>query len=263
MLKMVVESWKKEGMSREEFIDYLANVHGPLVERHGRALGFRKYVQNHRLPSPEIDAFAEGRGWAQAPDSSVEIWFDDMESMEAAFASPEGIAASAILEEDERRFVNPRNVSAFLAEEHIIFDFMAPGLYRSSNDKKVKMVCQAWKKSDMDEKAFYQYWQVQHGDLVREQARNMGFVRYVQSHRIPSPEIEGFAKARGWRQAPYGLTEIWFENEKGLSEAFSNPNAAKSSAILEEDEAHFVNPNRLTAFLAREHVVFDDIKSNK
>ena len=41
------------------------------------------------------------------------------------------------------------------------------------------------------------------------------------------------------------------------------PEPAKSSAILEEDEAHFVNPNRLTAFLAREHVVFDDIKSNK
>lgn len=260
MLKMIIESWKKDGMSRDAFIDYLANVHGPLVRQHGRALGFRKYVQNLRLPSREIDDFGAGRGWAEAPDSSVEIWFDSIESLQAAFASPEGRAAGALLEVDERQFVDPARVSAFLSTEEVVFDFLAPGQHLAPDSELVKMVVQVWKKPDMTTEAFQTRWRVGHGDLVRENSRSMGFLRYVQSYPVPCAEIDGFAKARGWREAPDGLTEVWWDSEAGMIETFKSEATARSSAILAEDEVKFIYPPKISAFLAREHVVFDDTR---
>lgn len=257
MLKMVVESWKREGMSREDFLAYLASVHGPLVRKHGPALGFRKYIQNIRLPSPEIDAFAEGRNWSPAPDASVELWFDSAEQMAAAFASPEAAEASAVLEEDERKFVDPSRISAFLSHEEVIFDYIAPGARFADNSKMVKMVVQVWKHPDLTLPEYLDRWRIQHGNLVRQHAKPMGFLRYVQSHPIPSPAIAAFAKERGWRQAPEGLTEVWWESEEAMLAAFASPEAAKSSAILAADEVKFINPPKISAFLAREQVVFD------
>ena len=45
------------------------------------------------------------------------------ESMQAAFASPEGQAASADLAIDEAKFIEMRKISAYLAVEEVIFDF--------------------------------------------------------------------------------------------------------------------------------------------
>lgn len=260
MFKLVIESWKKAGFSREQFLDHLVNVHGPLVRTHGRALGFRKYVQNIRLPSREIDEFGAGRNWAEAPDASVEIWFDSIEAMQRAFASPEGQAAGAVLEEDERRFVDPSRVSAFLSTEVVVFDFLKPGQHLAPDSELVKMVVQVWKKPDMTTEAFQTRWREGHGDLVRENARAMGFLRYVQSYPVPSPEIAAFADARGWRGAPDGLTEVWWDSEAAMIETFKSDETARASTILAEDEVKFIHPPKINAFLAREHVVFDDTR---
>ncbi len=125
MIKMVVEVWKKEGMSDEAFAERWLVGHGKLVKKHAKAMGFLRYIQSHKLPSPEIDAFAEGRGWKRPPDGLTEVWWESKEAMMAALASPEGQAAGAELQADEVQFTEGSKLSAFLAKEEVIFDFTA------------------------------------------------------------------------------------------------------------------------------------------
>lgn len=123
MIKMVCEVWRKEGMSFEAFTSRWLNEHGALVKQHAAAMGFMRYIQSHKQPSPEIDAFAEGRGWKRPPDGLTEVWWESEEAMKAAFATQEGQAASAALAADEVQFVESSKISAFLAIEEVIFDF--------------------------------------------------------------------------------------------------------------------------------------------
>lgn len=123
MIKMVVEVWRKEGMSFKAFTDRWLNEHGALVRQQAQAMGFVRYVQSHKQPSPEIDAFAQKRGWKRPPDGLTEVWWPDEAAMKAAFGSPEGQAASKALAEDEAQFIEMSKISAFLAIDEVIFDF--------------------------------------------------------------------------------------------------------------------------------------------
>lgn len=123
MIKMVVQVWKRPDMSYEEFTPRWRGEHAALVREKAQAMGFLKYVQSHKKPSAEIAAFAESRGWKTPPDGLAEVWWESEESMQAAMGSPEGQEASQILAEDEKQFIDMKMISAFLAEEHSIFDF--------------------------------------------------------------------------------------------------------------------------------------------
>lgn len=83
MLKFVVVLYKRSDMSRKQFRDYFRNVHGPLAQK---LPGLRKYTQNYVLE----DLNREHPGW----DGIAELYFDDWESMEAAWASLEGEIAT-------------------------------------------------------------------------------------------------------------------------------------------------------------------------
>ena len=86
MLKFMVVISKRQGMSDAEFQNYLKNIHGPLARK---LPGLRKYVQNF----PQHDAGRNRPAW----DAIVELYFDDHNSMETAWASPEGAASDADL----------------------------------------------------------------------------------------------------------------------------------------------------------------------
>jgi hypothetical protein len=124
MIKMVVEVWKKPGMTDAAFRERWLVGHGNLVRKHARAMGFVRYVQSHKLPSAEIEAFAAGRGWKPAPDGLTEVWWESEAAMQAALSSPEGIAASAELQADEIQFIDSPKISAYLATEEEIFNFI-------------------------------------------------------------------------------------------------------------------------------------------
>lgn len=123
MIKMVVEVWKKDGMTDEAFSRRWLVEHGALVKHHAKAMGFVRYIQSHKQPSAAIDEFAAGRGWKRPPDGLTEVWWESVDSMNAALGSPEGQAASAALAADEAQFIEGPKISAFLATEEVIFDF--------------------------------------------------------------------------------------------------------------------------------------------
>lgn len=123
MIKMVVEVWKKPGWTDKAFAERWLVEHGALVKKHAEAMGFRRYIQSHKLHAAAMEAFAEMRGWKGPPDGLTEVWWESQETMDAALASPEGQAANAVLAEDEIKFTDTKRLSVFLATEEVIFDF--------------------------------------------------------------------------------------------------------------------------------------------
>lgn len=102
MLKFMVVVYKRPGMSSEEFRRHFKEVHGPLAQK---LPGLRKYWQNF----PQADASRKSPDW----DAVVELYFDDWEAMEAAWASPQGAAS----DEDLRVFADLARTSWSVVEE--------------------------------------------------------------------------------------------------------------------------------------------------
>lgn len=121
----------------------------------------------------------------------------------------------------------------------------------------IKLVVPVWRRPNLTQAQFEARWRGAHADLVKECAKAMGFVRYVQSHKIPSAELEAFARSRGWADACDGLTEVWYESFESMQAAMTSPEGQKASLRLQADELEFCDTARMSAFLTHEHVVFD------
>ena len=74
-------------MTREDFSAYLRTAHRNLA---CRLPGLKRYVQNHVAE----DTTRQPPAW----DAAVELYWESWEAMEAAWASPEGAAATKDLE---------------------------------------------------------------------------------------------------------------------------------------------------------------------
>ncbi|MFT6368787.1 MAG: hypothetical protein ACJAUG_001663 [Halioglobus sp.] len=113
---------KREDVSVEEFHDYWLNTHGPLVKSHREALCIKKYVQNHTGFTSFGDMANDSRGMTPKYDGLAELWWDDLETLQSAIITAEGMRASAELIEDEARFIDLKTSTIFLSEAHVIFE---------------------------------------------------------------------------------------------------------------------------------------------
>jgi uncharacterized protein (TIGR02118 family) len=104
MVKLIYCISKKPELSVEEFQRYWRDTHGPIA---GRIPGLRRYVQCHVVSA----LYEQGR--APAYDGAAELWFDDMDALRAAMASPEVRAAM----EDEKNFIDHSRVASFITTE--------------------------------------------------------------------------------------------------------------------------------------------------
>jgi len=87
MIKFVVVLFRRPGMTREDFSAYLRTAHRNLARR---LPGLKRYVQNHVAE----DSKRQPPAW----DAVVELYWENRKAMEAAWASPEGQAATKDLE---------------------------------------------------------------------------------------------------------------------------------------------------------------------
>ena len=120
MIKLVFCLTRLPHLSRAEFQRHWRDRHGPLVLDAAKALGIRRYVQVHTLDTPANEAFRRGRGGPEAYDGVAELWFDSLETLAAAGATPEGRAAGRRLVEDERTFIDLTRSPVQVALEHEI-----------------------------------------------------------------------------------------------------------------------------------------------
>ncbi len=83
MIKVLGLLTRKDGISHAEFVRHWFDIHGPLAHA---VPGVRRYVQSHivgtrtRPDIPETDVEVDG---------IAELWYDDMEAMQRAGATPE------------------------------------------------------------------------------------------------------------------------------------------------------------------------------
>ena len=120
MIKLTFCLRRLPHLSRQQFLAYWLDKHGPLVKNHASALNLRRYVQQHALDDPLNEALRGQRGAPEAFDGVAELWWESREEMERAFASPEGRAAGKELQEDEKNFIDHARSPLWIGEEKLI-----------------------------------------------------------------------------------------------------------------------------------------------
>jgi len=81
----MVVLYRRSDSTPSQFRQHLRDVHAPLARN---LPGLRAYKQNHVVRDPKRNP-----GW----DAIVELYFDDWDTMEAAWASRQGAASDADL----------------------------------------------------------------------------------------------------------------------------------------------------------------------
>jgi uncharacterized protein (TIGR02118 family) len=106
MIQIVFCLRRRAGLTREAFLSRWFDGHAPLVRAQAATLGIRRYVQVHTLDDALWSRLAAVRGGPAAFDGVAELWFDDLDAMRAAAATPEGRHAGRVLLDDEREFID-------------------------------------------------------------------------------------------------------------------------------------------------------------
>ena len=106
MVKLVYCICRKQGLSRDEFRRYWAEVHGPIG---ARIPGLRRLVQSYAIP-------VSGDAVPSDFDGMAELWFDDVSALARARQTPEWQVSTA----DEAHFVDPARRASFVSEERQI-----------------------------------------------------------------------------------------------------------------------------------------------
>ena len=128
MLKIVYCVRRNPSLSREEFLRYWLDEHGPLVRSLRESVpSMVRYVQSHTIEGPQTDAVRASRGSGEPYDGITEVWIDASRDGAGDRAGdragdPEASAeAGRHLLEDEAKFIDFANSSVFVTEEHEIF----------------------------------------------------------------------------------------------------------------------------------------------
>lgn len=101
MVKLIGVVVRRRDLTHEECVRYWREIHGPLALQ---LPGLRKYVQNPAVMRPGRDPKVDG---------FAEVWFDDEESLRAAFRSEAGQRVVA----DEANFVDRERAYGVIVTE--------------------------------------------------------------------------------------------------------------------------------------------------
>ena len=109
MVKLMVVLHRRDGLSPDEFRHYWREHHAPLLRQ---LPGLTRLVFNYAQP--------DAAGAPPACDGISEDWFESVEALGAAFASPAGQAVAA----DAPNFLDLGRVQMLVVEEE---EMTAPG----------------------------------------------------------------------------------------------------------------------------------------
>jgi uncharacterized protein (TIGR02118 family) len=107
----------------------------------------------------------------------------------------------------------------------------------------VKLVYCITKKAGLTDEDFSRYWEDVHGPIG---ARIPGLRRLVQSHRTAVPGDR-------YRSDYDGVAELWFDDVEALLAARESPEWKASS----DDEANFIDHNKVAYLVTEEHVIVE------
>lgn len=121
MIKIIFCLKRQPTLSLAAFHGYWLEKHAPLVREAAPTLRIRRYTQSHYFSDPRLSAAVAARGCeAGLYDGVAELWWDSVEDIIAAGASPEGRASGRRLLADEKNFIDLANSTLFYARDHEI-----------------------------------------------------------------------------------------------------------------------------------------------
>ena len=115
MIKILLFVKRKEGLSRDQFVDYYESRHVPLIRSHvGRFM--ESYTRNYIDPDAPLSA---STGSARLDvDVVTELVVRDTEAMQQMFAVAAEPAVAADIAADEEKFVDRSASRIFVADVH-------------------------------------------------------------------------------------------------------------------------------------------------
>jgi len=117
MIKMMMCLTRNPDMSREAFMDYWQNSHGPFFMKNAHVMRAKKYVQSQLIDSPLNDGLQASRGMKAPYDGVAEVWFESEEELMAAMGSEAMADLGKLLLEDEQKFIDHAKSCAFIVNE--------------------------------------------------------------------------------------------------------------------------------------------------
>lgn len=124
----------------------------------------------------------------------------------------------------------------------------------------IKLVYCIRRKSSLTREAFQEYWRGPHADLVKCFAKQIGALRYVQSHALDSKVADASNAIRKSNVEPFdGITEFWWQSKEELQQPTgSTPELViQAQKSLIEDERAFIDLANSSIFICEEHEIFD------
>ena len=226
MIKAIALAARKPGMSEADFHRYWREVHGPIAREIDT---LRRYVQCHRLPTPVP-------GFDAVPyDGVADLWFDSLDDLRALPGNDSYVRGARA---DEPKFVDMSKLVFLATEEKVVIE--GPPIARDT--QWVKAIFLLRRRPDLSVSAFQDYWLNQHAPQI---PRDMGVLRYVQCHQIPSTYAEG-------EPAYDGVAELYFADLDAFMRYWTDP---KIQQIFGDDAPRFLDGAHCTAMLTDEYRV--------
>lgn len=256
MIRLTFLLRRQPSFTRAAFQHTWLTAHGPKVARVARDLRIQRYVQVHTLDDPANDAMAQARGGMEPVfDGVAELWWSHRDDLAAALETDAGQAAGAMLVEDEATFIDLPNSPLWLAHEYPQVNPVPENILARPRNRIVKLHYPLRHVAALSRVDAQLDWHVNHGPLIRSQADASGILRYVQVHRVEDPLEAALRQARGTLAEPFtGHAELWFDRNALAGDA---PEARAAGRRAIEDEARFIDFQRSSIFLAKEHVLID------
>ena len=254
MIRLVFALRRKPELSLEEFQDYWLNKHAPLVASFATDLNILRYVQTHTLDEPVNEAMQNARGNMEPSyDGVAELWWAS-EAELAGNSSDAARAAGKALLEDERTFIDLPNSPLWYAYEYPQINPSPENIVATVNSNIVKVFFPLRHQTQISEQDARHYWLTHHGPIVRSHGAATGTLCYRQVHRANSALDDSLQKARGTKVDSYlGHAEAWVD--RAVSPR-SNESKTANAAFI-QDELNFIDMNRSTIFMGKEHSIID------
>lgn len=218
---------KKPEWRTEDFRRHWRDHHGALA---AKLPGLRRYEQNHVVDSVQR-GFTFPRGPEQLDGFSM-LWFDSVDAMREAIATPEGRALVA----DEQHFIGDLRIVTIDPVEVIAPAAGRPLLKRMSLLRR---------RPEVSPEVFLHEWREEHARLVRRVQGVRGYRQdLVTGREVPKGHPVGY------EGLPVdGIVELWFDDVAAIDAAFGSP----QGQTLMMHAREFIG--EITTFLVETHVV--------
>jgi uncharacterized protein (TIGR02118 family) len=192
---------KRADIDNSEFRRRWREGHGPIASK---LPGLRRYHQN-AVVDREQRGITYARGGLDF-DGFSELWFDDMPSMQAAFANEQQVKE---LGEDENRFIG--EMKLITAVQHVVIP-------KPTGIPLIKRMSTLKRRADVSTEDFKAQWFDVHSVLVKRLPQVKGYTQNLIFDRS-----QGRGRPAKYEALPIdGIVELWFADVDSLNAGFTS-----------------------------------------